>query len=262
LDSPKDSYEQYIIRPFKLTGFIKDNIRGIIGTLSIHMLLIIIFLLIKIQSFKQTLDLNVVLDLAEAENVELPAAVKPLSPAEEAYLEKLLAQSGSVSNRGENVSEKIEEDISTKSFVEDYLKKLDQSRSEEWLRQQEEIDKKLNQPDYVYTPPEDGNEIELDDYSGPSNIRYEFLEAPYGRYKIYLPVPVYKCRGEGEITVNIIVDQRGIVISAEPVAGADYPDRDCLVEAAVSFAYKTRFEGNFNAPKNHKAKIIYNFIKQ
>lgn len=226
------------------------------------MFLLIVFLLIKIQGFKQNLDLDITLDYTQqvTEQPQLPKY--ELTAVEQAYLEKLLAQAGNATNRATNTSEKLDKEISTENFVDEYLKQLDEARSEDWRKQQEEINNRLDQPDYVPPLFDEKKEVEMDEYSGPSNISYEFLEAPFNRYKVYLPVPVYKCQGEGTVFVNILVDQTGKVISAESSLSQDYLDKDCLLEVARNYALRTRFEGKFNAPKNHRARIIYNFIPQ
>lgn len=219
-------------------------------------------MLLKIQSFKQSLDLDITLDYSQSVEEQAQIPKYELTAAEQAYLEKLIAQAGNASNRASNTSEKLDKEIGTENFVEEYLKQLDEARSEEWRKQQEEINKQLQEPDYVPPLNDENKEVEVDDYSGPSNINYEFLETPFNRYKSYLPVPVYKCQGEGTVSVNIIVDQTGKVISAEPSLLKEYSDKDCLLEVARNYALKTRFEGNIYAPKNHKARIIYNFIPQ
>jgi hypothetical protein len=262
LNQTEKIFEQLEYRPFSLARFFRNNIRGILATLMVHMFLIIVFLLIKIQGFKQTLDLDISLDYSQ-QVVEQPQVINTqLTPGEQAYLDKLLSQAGSMSNRASNTSENLEKEISTENFVDEYLKQLNDARSEEWKKQQEEINNQLQQPDYVPPVFDEKKEVEMDDYSGPSNISYEFLEAPFNRFKTYLPVPVYKCQGEGTVLVNITVDQTGKVISAVPGLTRDYPDKDCLLEVARNYALNTRFEGNVSAPKNQKARITYNFIPQ
>ncbi len=254
-------FEQLDHQSFSITRFFKRNIRGILGTLMFHMFLLIVFLLIKIQGFKQDSELDILFDYSMVE--EPPQQIQPpLSKAEQALLDRLMSQADNVSNRAANISENLEKEISTESFVNEYLKQLDEDRSEEWRKQQEEINKQLSQPDYVPPVIEDENDIEVDDYSGPSNISYEFLDPPFKRFKVYLPVPVYKCQGEGIVNVMVVVDQTGKVISAESSLAGNYSDRDCLLEVARNFAMKTRFEGNIHAPKNHRAKITYQFIPQ
>jgi len=228
----------------------------------VHMFLLIVFLLIKIQGFKQNSDLDISLDYSQVVSEEVQPAKYELTPSEKAYLDRLIAQAENSSNQASNVSERLEKEISTESFVNEYLNQLNDQRSEEWRKQQEEINNRLQQPDYVPPVFDEKKEIEMDNYSGPSNISYEFLSAPFNRFKTYLPVPVYKCQGEGTVIVTIEVDQSGKVVSADPELPQDFADKDCLLEVARNYAMKTRFEGNINAPKNHKARIIYTFIPQ
>jgi hypothetical protein len=247
---------------FTISRFIRNNIRGILATLMVHMFLIIVFLLIKIQSFKQINDLDVTLDFSQAAPVLVKQGKFVLTPAEQNYLERLLKQEANASNRASNISEKLDKELSTENFVDEYKKQMEETRSEEWKKQQEEINNKLEQPDYVPPLFDEKKEIEMDDYKGPSNISYEFLEAPFKRFKVYLPVPVYKCQGAGTVFVNIVVDQVGKVISAQCSLPEDNTDKDCLLEVARIYALNTRFEGNINAPKNQTARITYNFIPQ
>lgn len=255
-------FEQYNSSSFSLSRFVKVNIRGILATLMVHMFLIIIFLLIKIQGFKQNIDLDIVLDYSHPAELIAPSVKSELTPTEQAYLERILQQAGNISNRASNSSENLDKQLSTENFVDEYLKQLNEERSEDWRKQQEEISKRLQQPDYVPPVFDQKKEIEADDYSGPSNITYEFLESPFNRFKVYLPVPVYKCQGEGIVTVSIAVDQAGRVVSADPAIERDYTDKECLLEVARNYALNTRFEANINAPKSQRARIIYTFIPQ
>jgi len=226
-----------------------------------HMFLLIVFLLVKIQSFKEDVKVELSIDYSEYVE-EVPIVQPPLSQAEQAYLDRILAQAGNLSNRASNIAENLDKELSTENFVDDYLKQMNEERSEDWRSQQEEIKKRMLEPDYVPPVFDEKREIEMDDYSGPSNINYEFLEPPVNRFKAYLPVPVYKCQGEGTVVVSITVDQAGRVVSANPSLSRDYADKDCLLETARNYALNTRFEGNMAAPKFHKARIIYTFISQ
>ena len=262
MNPSQNIFDHLDTKPFSLPGFLRKNFRGILGTLMFHMILVIVFLLIKINKFKQATDLNITFDYLQTEPELTQSDKSPLTQQEQAYFERIIAQAEKISNRASNISEDLDKEISTENFVNDYLKKLDEERSEEWRLRQEEINKKLEEPDYVLPLSDTNKEIEMDEYTGPSNISYEFLDAPFNRFKVYLPVPVYKCQGEGIVNVNIIVDQIGKVVSADPFLAKDYTDKDCLLEIARNYALKTRFEGNFNAPKLHKARIIYSFVPQ
>ncbi len=262
MDKTDKIFEQFDNQPFSISRFFRNNIRGILGTLMFHMFLLIVFLLLKIQGYKQNTDLDILLDYSQLA-IEPPQTPKyQLTSAEKAYLDKLLKQSEIKSNRASNTSEVLEKEISTENFVNEYLKELDEARSDDWKKQQKEINRKLQQDDYVPPVFNEEKEIEMDDYSGPSNISYEFLTPPFNRYKSYLPVPIYKCQGDGIVIVIIEVDQAGKVISAEASLIQDNPDMDCLLETARNYALNARFEGSIQAPKIQKAKIVYKFIAQ
>lgn len=241
-----------------------QNIQGILGTTIFHLIILILFLIIKIQSFKETREQRIILDFSELEQeVKRVAEEKlKLTLAETAYLDRLLTQQLGASNQASNIAEKIEQEISTKNYVNQVEQELDQARSEEWRKQQEEIQKKLNQQDFVPEDIQQNKESETGNYEGITNISYEFLEPPVNRYKTYLPVPVYKCQGEGTVQVDITVDQTGRVLSSSAYVQQNFPDKDCMIEIAQKYARLTRFVGNISAPKVQKARIVYRFIRQ
>lgn len=251
-------------KPFSLKNWFGRNIVGILGTLIFHMFLLILFLIIKIQALNEKFELGVTIDFSQQKPEESTHIMQKieLTPAEAAYLDRLLSQTANVSNLASNIAEKLENELSTKNYVDMVENELNQNRSEEWRRQQEEIQNKLNQEDFIPEETLQAKDTEIDDYKGPTNITYEFLEPPVNRYKTYLPVPVYKCQGEGTVQVNIEVDRSGRVISAKAFAQQDFSDKECIFEVAEIYALRTRFEGNLSAPKNHKARIIYKFIAQ
>ena len=207
--------------------------------------------------------MGVTLDFTENVQLEEPIPVKTdkLTPDEIAYLERVLAQQSNLSNRASNVAENLENELSTQNYIDEVEQELDQSRSEEWKKLQEEMEKKRSREDFVpeqRTP----KEKPVDNFKGLTNITYEFLEEPIKRFKSYLPVPVYKCKGEGTVLVDITVDQTGRVISSKASVNKDFPDMDCMMEVAEKYASLTRFEGNLSAPRSHRARIVYKFIAQ
>jgi hypothetical protein len=251
-------------KPFELRKWFSENLVGILGTICFHFFLFILFLLFKIHSLSERRDLEITLDLSQNildanENI---SELSKLTPAEVAYLERILSQSSNMNNMASNIAERLDKEISTKNYVDKVQSELDQNRSEEWRKQQEEIQNKLNKEDFIpeYTP--ETREMDIDEYTGLTNITYEFLQAPVNRIKVYLPVPVYKCQGAGTVSVEITVDQSGKVQSAKAFAQQDFPDRDCILDVAEKYALRSRFEGALGAPKSHRAKIIYNFIAQ
>ena len=264
MDNIHDIFGHLEKKPFSLKKWVNQNIQGILGTTIFHLFILILFLIIKIHSYKEIREQRITLDFSELEMEEKMAAEEKLklSQAEAAYLDRLLSQQLNASNQASNIAEKIEQEISTKNYIDRIRQELDQTRSDEWRKQQDEIQKKLSQQDFVPEDLPQNKEPDIDNYTGLTNINYEFLESPFNRFKTYLPVPVYKCQGEGTVQVDITVDQTGRVMSSNAYVQQNFPDKDCMIEIAEKYAGMTRFEGNLSAPKAHKARIIYKFIKQ
>ena len=82
-----------------------------------------------------------------------------------------------------------------------------------------------------------------------------------GRYKTYLPIPVYKCEFGGKIVVAVVVNRQGRVIKAEVVDTESNKD-DSLREVAVDAALKSEFNVDEKAPERQTGTITYNFVKQ
>lgn len=94
-------------------------------------------------------------------------------------------------------------------------------------------------------------------YVGKSSVSYNIK----GRYKTYLPIPVYKCEFGGKIVVAVVVNRQGRVIKAEVVDTESNKD-DSLREVAVDAALKSEFNVDEKAPERQTGTITYNFVKQ
>ena len=94
-------------------------------------------------------------------------------------------------------------------------------------------------------------------YVGKSSVSYNIK----GRYKTYLPIPVYKCEFGGKIVVAVVVNRQGRVIKAEVVDAESNKD-DSLREVAVDAALKSEFNVDEKAPERQTGTITYNFVKQ
>ena len=251
-------------RPFSLKRWFKENIVGVLGTLIFHILILILFLLIKIQSIKEIRELGITLNFNDIKETEMVPTEKKinLTPEEIAILDKLLANESKASNLASNTSEMMEKKISTKNYVEQVEMELEKSRSDEWRKKQEEIQNKINQQDFIPEENINTKASKNNNYTGLTNITYEFLESPFNRFKTILPVPVYKCQGEGTVLVDVTVDQNGKVLTSRAFTQIDFPDMDCMIEVAEKYALLTQFQGNLTAPKAQRARIVYKFIAQ
>lgn len=252
-------FESISKKPFSLKSFIRDHKVGILGTIAFHLIVLIILLLVKIQSYKKVHELELVLEYIE--EVEQQETEEQETETREEFLARMLERQLRQSNQAVNIS-KLEEELSTEKYVEEVKNELEEQRSEEWLKRQEEIQEVLNREDLVPVKPEPEVEENDKEFTGPTNIKYEFSEAPYARKSFDLPVPVYKCRGFGEVEVEITVNNSGDVTGARANVLNATEDPECLSEVAERFALKSTFRADFTAPSNHRGKIIYRFVAQ
>lgn len=94
-------------------------------------------------------------------------------------------------------------------------------------------------------------------YAGESSVSYQLKD----RYKVSLPIPVFRCEFGGKVVVAITVDPRGAVLKAVVVDPGSVAD-DCLREVAVEAALRSRFNADEKAPSPQRGTITYNFVKQ
>jgi hypothetical protein len=95
-------------------------------------------------------------------------------------------------------------------------------------------------------------------YKGPTRIYYNLA----GRTHTYLPIPIYKCQGEGKVVMSIQVNQKGIVEEAQVLEGEGTTSDPCLVETAIATARISRFNPDLNSPKIQSGSLTYQFVAQ
>jgi len=94
-------------------------------------------------------------------------------------------------------------------------------------------------------------------YTGPSVISYK-LE---GRKAVSLPIPAYKGLRGGDVTVLIMVNPNGYVVSASVVRQFSSSDPS-LIEYAINAARSSRFNRDDNASQQQQGEIVYRFVAQ
>jgi TonB family protein len=225
-----------------------------LGTLAFHLFLLVIFLSVRLSEAKKEYNRVMLIEFTE----------EP-SPLEEIQQKKEMeervnnaAENFIRRNIGVNVAEKIEEELSTEKFEEQFKKQLneanpDRMTPEDIAALREEFEKG-EVASIDKTKPSKGNK---NPYMGPTNIEY-YLP---GRDDMNLYVPVYLCEGNGKVTINIQVDQKGFVTAAS-VSGKSEARDECLFEAALEAAKLSRFSVDLNAEPDQRGTITYHFVAQ
>ncbi|MBL7113377.1 MAG: hypothetical protein ISS19_15680 [Bacteroidales bacterium] len=245
----------------KLKHIINENLSGILGTLAFHMLVVIIFLIIKISSTRSLMDSFILVDFEDDEKTEQEIIEKEieLDPDFEQYVADYL--DAARRNIPVNVADRLNEELSTEKYVEELLDEMNDDRSEDYQRSNERLQELLEMEegeDIIVEGEQDEEDSEPEIYQGPTNI-YFSLE---NRYEVRLPVPVYKCEGEGIVEVQVAVDQRGRVVQVSVDNLGDSLNEICLAEAARTAALNTRFNSDFEAPVRQQGTITYHFQPQ
>lgn len=235
----------------------QENATGILGTIAFHMVLVVVFLVIKISTERSLLDSIIMFDIEE-ELVEEQIDVDTPDPVFEERLAEYLEQARS--NVPVNLARNVDEEINTEKYVQELEQEMDKNRPESWQEMQERLKEleEMSQEELIMEGEEDNPLEESDPYQGPTNIYYS-LE---NRYHLRLPVPVYKCQGSGFLEVKIAVDQKGRVVRVELDQPGATSNELCLAEAAKNAALRTRFNADYKAPARQVGTITYHFIAQ
>ena len=250
----------YAIRD-SLLDWLKEHRHGVMGTVIFHLVLAIFLVCVGISRLDSQQRMEIEIDMPEPEIVQQ-------KQEEQKKKEQILQQSA---------DEEVNEMLRALAVNEDAVKKNAETqpheRVEEYIEQiQEEIDsdyggryranKNKHYKEDSIRVQRDKKERMLDSlqstvYVGKSSVSYNIK----GRYKTYLPIPVYKCEFGGKIVVAVVVNRQGRVIKAEVVDAESNKD-DSLREVAVDAALKSEFNVDEKAPERQTGTITYNFVKQ
>ncbi|TKG95829.1 energy transducer TonB [Puteibacter caeruleilacunae] len=244
----------------KLKELYYQYIYGVIGTLAFHIILFCIFLFADLGAKHNFKDEGIILDFEAMEQLEELLEEEEKAPEEETQEEQLTDESSQASAPTSNLAVNKADDIKREEmFDAEYLKELEAAQ-----RLVEDVNNQLNEeiPDLddmempsVSTEDTPPDSIKNVINYGESKNTY-FLE---NRYHSYFPIPTYMAEKGGVVTINITVNRKGKVISAEAQDASANPN---IVLYAKAAALKTRFNADPNAANKQMGTITYTFIRQ
>ena len=231
-----------------------DQKAGIYITVSIHLAVIIVLLLVRIGKEIQK-ENSFVLDFSRQEELEELQKKEELLKSAAAQLEEMIAAAG-VPVRNVTVERStLKDDRGTDA---DELYKEAERLARELKDGQEERPQEQDEISVEPIKKEDpGKQEEIKPYSGPSVLSWSLD----GRKATRLPIPAYRCYGAGEVTVIITVNNQGDVVNAkvdEKVSATD----NCIRTFAVRAARLSKFNASAQAPARQMGTITYAFIAQ
>ncbi|HDR68432.1 MAG TPA: hypothetical protein ENN61_05210 [Bacteroidaceae bacterium] len=254
--------EPFSYRKRGIKGFIIENLVPILYTLIFHVIVLIILIFVKVEGLKEIRELGVLIDFEEKTIEEILEETLVEIPAE--FIEMIYHRREMASNRAVNISEDdpLNRELSTDEYLKQLLDEIEAGRDEEIIRDRDAWREILESGGYIEPVPEPDELEEEEQYTGPTTITYRFLDEPLDRGKIFLTIPVYRCRGEGLVNVDALVVRNGSVIQAEVRKPLEGWDAVCFSEAALKAALSSRFRVNPYAPEKQRVVITYTFIAQ
>ncbi len=228
----------------------KNIITGLLGTVSVHLLILIIFLLARLDKVRDVYQEPIVIEFDDQTYKTLEQLMKE-NKSKNSEIQPLSQQA--IKNIAVNTANQLEQKISTEKYIEQLKDELDikdlnqqQNRplGDEPIIQSEKPDKKNQET------------AKSKYYKGPTRINF-YLK---GRTERYINIPVYKCQGSGKVVVDIVVNQQGEVISTS-VASANTSE-ECILRTALEAAGISLFNIDLNAEPRQKGTITYEFVAQ
>lgn len=232
------------------------NLAGILITVSIHLAVIIILLLTVVEPSIRKQSATYEFDFTKQDEIEKMEKELQRQKALNDRLEKLLKENGVGSEPVRNVTVdrgSLKDDRGTDAEKLYREAERIQKQYEEIMSRGDDSFIAMKEPRHSEKKEEEQKSV----YSGPSILSYEVP----GRKGSYLPIPAYKCMGEGEVTVNVTVNPQGKVIAAS-VKDDVSSDDSCLRAYAVRAAQSSMFSSKAGAPAKEYGYITYRFIAQ
>ncbi len=249
-----------------MNNFFNKHIYGILGTIIVHLILGIIFMMMKLSvSYRDT---------GKYVWIEFDA------PREEKALQ-ILEQKEKVQSYDEkdywttiaaNLSNEPEEEFDIEEYMdklkEELIESGDIKKENNYIDDRKRIKKTLEagitsfiedkRTDEIKNKTEKTSAEIAAKYRGPTRIFYELA----GRVHKNLPLPIYLCEGEGKVVVDFEVDRKGIVVTSAINESETDIFNECLYQAAKKAASLSVFNTDYLAPNRQSGKITYHFAAQ
>lgn len=224
---------------------------AIIVTLLFHAVLFWLLFFAEIGKFQKEKTYEIELDAAPIEDVKEQKQEQIKAAAEQQLAEMLSNKAAKRGLRGEKIkqtSQQLKEEFEERQQQSEALFKTKNasqitfSEEKDTLKKEEKTQKE--KPQTVF-------------FVGNSRVEYFLAE----RYRVKLPIPVYKCEGAGTVEVAISVNRMGMVVAAEVVKQRSNAS-ECMREAALNAALTSEFSKHPQAAAIQYGRVVYKFAAQ
>lgn len=235
---------------------------AVMTTIIIHLLVAVIFMSVKIAAVRHEMVAEIILEM-EPEMLDPEEMIPPeLSPGDlsESAFEDIVNIAKNIADEPmdidpEEYQEMVKEEMIKSGMLNEQNFMDEQKKAEAASREEISIPTEEIKPQVAAKkekPEEKGT------FRGPTRIFYELK----GRHHMYLPIPIYKCEGAGQITLLIEVDRQGNVTKASPASDMSSTSDECLTEAALTSALRSRFNSDLSAPTIQSGFLTFVFVAQ
>jgi len=236
---------------------------GILGTVSIHLTIAIILLIVKMTAnpTQKLVEVEVnfnneLLPITEEQKEKIDREAIAIAQALHQGLEADVIKNVAVDAASNELNPSLQDDKGINAsdlyheagMVKQRMNENKENYEKTLTNGQEEIP---NTPIKNTAPKEEGK------YKGPAVISY-YLE---GRKAIVLPVPSYKCQYGGQVVVDIEVGRDGKVVKAS-IDPKNSVNDECINDAAIAAAYDSYFTVAPESIAKKKGSITYLFVPQ
>lgn len=239
---------------------------GILGTVILHLLAAIFFMLYQIGSLKKKITKDFTIEFVHIPDPEVKKKMLEL-PA--TRIERVLQGDPEMLNIARNLANTPDEKVNPEDVIDkvkDELIKDGKLGTDNYIDEQKRLKENPSDESVAVKSEEKSQEKEKPresqvleaNYKGPTRIYYNLPNRIHTR----LPIPIYKCEGSGKIELSITVDQMGIVEDARVVESNSTATDPCLAETAINSALASRFNSDINAPKVQTGTLTYEFVAQ
>jgi len=241
--------------------WINSHMYGILGTVTVHLILAILFMMLKISSLQSVKEQPIIITFEQQSQLR----EKPIKN----NIEKIIPDNKLkkwIHDIPVNEALNKQKDFDINKYIEQVKEEMIKSGElsknnfiDKWRKQQEEMEKGLetNLPLKKEKDTLLVSEVMASHYSGPTRVKY-FLP---GRIARKLIIPIYKCEGAGTVVLNITVDRTGRVTGTS-VDSEKSSRNSCMLETALQAAQTSLFDVNMKAPEKQHGTITYYFVAQ
>ena len=264
-----DRLTKVIIYNFALMKKYEGKLAGILGTIIVHLIAAIIFMSFQLSSLNNEMKDVFQVEFAP-EDVATPENKEKMIALPATTVEKILQGDEEMLNIARNLANKGDPKINQADYIDMVKEELIKSGKlgrDNYIDEQKRAAAMQGEEDIAITEKDTaGGKIDKPDksqemaanYKGPTRIYYDLS----GRTHTYLPIPIYKCQGEGKVIMSIQVNQKGIVEKVQVMENESTTSDPCLVDTAVATALISRFNSDINSPKIQTGTLSYHFVAQ